>query len=49
MVALEYAKNIPPTMQTYAYPAGANISVIGGSFQEALPKLFGASVTPAKK
>lgn len=43
VVALEYAKNIPPTMQTYAYPAGASISVIGGSFQEALPKLFGAS------
>jgi regulator of protease activity HflC (stomatin/prohibitin superfamily) len=48
VVNLEWARNIPPTLQTYAYPAGANISVIGGSLQDALPRMFGAGhVTPA--
>jgi regulator of protease activity HflC (stomatin/prohibitin superfamily) len=45
VVNLEWAKNIPPTMQTYAYPAGASISVIGGSLQDALPKMFSAPAT----
>lgn len=44
VVNLEYAKNIPPTMTTYAYPAGSPISIVGGSFAEGLPKLFGAPV-----
>ena len=43
VVAMEWARNIPPTMQTYAYPAGANVTVVGGSLQDALPKMFGAS------
>jgi regulator of protease activity HflC (stomatin/prohibitin superfamily) len=48
VVQLEYAKNIPPTMQTYAYPAGANISVVGGNFLKEVPKLFGGVEKTAK-
>jgi hypothetical protein len=42
LVALEFAKNIPPTLQTYAIPAGANINAICGNMKDLLPGAFAA-------
>lgn len=42
VVALEFAKNIPPTLQTYAIPAGANINAICGNMKDLLPSAFAA-------
>ena len=44
VVSLMFAEKIAPTMTTYAFPAGANISVVGGSLVDQLPKMFGPVV-----
>jgi len=46
VVALKFAETIPPTLQTYAFPAGANITSVGGSLFDNLPKMF--APTPVK-
>jgi regulator of protease activity HflC (stomatin/prohibitin superfamily) len=47
VVSLEFAKNLPPTMQTYAYPAGSSISVVGGTLADGLKGMFMGAPAPA--
>jgi regulator of protease activity HflC (stomatin/prohibitin superfamily) len=50
VVALKFAESIAPTLQTYAYPAGASITSVGGNLWDNIPKMFtpAPTIAPAK-
>jgi len=48
LVAMEWARNVAPTLQTYYIPSGVNINAIGGNFQQALGQMMGKAPEAAK-